>query len=197
MLDCLVALLENAIARYSCTGEIPKPCGSKHPVITPFQIFPTQDGYITLAIGSDAIWKKLCLTLNKPDLARDSRFTSNALRTQNRQVLEVLLTEIFCRRCTQFWLDELGQDDIPCGPISTIDRVMCNPQIHARNMLIAVKNSQLGEVTVPNSPIKLSEMLNESNIYAPDLGEHTQDILTNILGLSEEYIKQLYQEGVL
>jgi len=197
MLDCLVALLENAIARYSCTGEIPQPCGNKHPVITPFQIFPTQDGYITLAIGSDAIWKNLCSTLKKPDLASDSRFKSNALRTENRQALEALLTEIFCQRCTQSWLDDLGQADIPCGPISTIDRVMSNPQLHARNMLIAVRNVLSGEVTVPNSPIELFETLRESHTYAPDLGEHTKEILNDMLGLTEEYIEQLYQEGVL
>ncbi|MBI2194199.1 MAG: CoA transferase [Planctomycetes bacterium] len=197
MLDCQAALLENAVARYAVTGEVPGPLGGRHPAITPFQIFRSRDGYFVLAIGNDATWKKFCLHLGRSDLITDPRFASNPARTENQAALESLLTEVFREKPTGTWLDELGRIGVPCGPIQTVDEVVHHPQIRARGMMVEIEHPDAGPLLMPASPIQLSETPPRAEKPAPRLGEHTQEILGQLLGLEEGEMAELRSAGVI
>jgi CoA:oxalate CoA-transferase len=191
MLDCQIAFLENAFARFFATGEIAKPIGTRHPVHTPFQAFPTKDGFIVLAAAHEQWWQKLCQVLDRPDLLRDDRFKDDKSRTQNHAQLEVLLSEITRGRTTEDWVVTMEQNDIPCGPVNTVAQVASDPHTVARNMIIQVKDSKDRSFRVVNSPIKLSENPIHIERASPDLGEHTDEVLAEILGLSNDQISDL------
>ncbi|MDA0841207.1 MAG: CaiB/BaiF CoA-transferase family protein [Planctomycetota bacterium] len=197
MLDCQAALLENAVARYAVTGEIPQPLGSRHPSITPFQIFKSKDGYLVLAIGNDATWKKFCDHVGRPDLVTDLRFATNPGRTDNQPELELILNGIFQKKNTIDWLDSLESVGIPSGPIQNVEQVIQHPQIQAREMMIEVTHPVAGPTLMPASPIKLSETPARVERPSPGLGEHNESVLRELLGMSEERIAALKKSGVL
>ncbi|MCW5700955.1 MAG: CoA transferase, partial [Rhodospirillales bacterium] len=156
MLDGQVAILENAIARYTATGEIPQPLGARHPSITPFDAFTAADGNIIVAAGNDALFAKLCEVLGRPDLTTNPLFISNALRTDHHAALKDELETELRRRPVSEWLQVLEAAGIPCGPINTVDRVLADPQVLARNMVIQVEDPTAGAVKMSGNPIKLS-----------------------------------------
>jgi CoA:oxalate CoA-transferase len=199
MLDCQVSVLENAIARYHVTGEAPKPIGTRHPVATPFQAFPTADGYIVIALGFGVVdqWTLLCSILETPDLIDDPRFDTGPKRTQNHAALEPLLIDAFRRRTTDEWLALLLEAEIPCGPIQTVDQVVQDPQVQARGMVQYVTQRTAGTIPIANTPIRMSR--NESGIAGPpaDFGEHTAAVLTRLLGLSAAEIADLVERGIV
>lgn len=197
MLDCQVALLENAIARYAVTGESPQPLGSRHPAITPFQVFPSQDGHLVLAIGNDATWQKFCEHINRPEWSTDERFKTNPARTDNHAELEPLLSELFSRKPTETWLEELEEIGIPCGPIQSIEQVVNHPQIQAREMITEIEHPDAGPLLMPSSPVKLSETPSAIEKPAPRLGEHSEEILKDLLGLNDDSIRRLREENVI
>jgi len=142
MLDSQVAILENAIARYSVTGEVPGPIGSRHPSIAPFDAFATQDGFMVLAAGNDELFAKLCETIGAPEWIEDERFRTNEQRTQNADALKALIETALSKRATSEWLEVLQRAQLPCGPLNDIAQLVEDPQVASRNMLV--------------SPIKLS-----------------------------------------
>jgi CoA:oxalate CoA-transferase len=156
MLDCQVAILENAIARYAATGEAPGPLGSRHPSITPFEALATRDGYLIVAAGNDGLFEKLCVVLQRPDLARDERFASNELRTRNQPALKAALEEALGSRDAGAWLAALEQAGVPCSPIQDVGQVLADPQVAARNMLVEAPDPAAGPVRMAGNPIKLS-----------------------------------------
>jgi CoA:oxalate CoA-transferase len=156
MLDCQVAILENAIARYSATGEIPGPIGSRHPSITPFEAFATGDGHLVIACGNDPLFARLCETIGSPGLAADPRFATNALRTENNAALKQELEAALRRRPTADWLGAFEAEGIPCGPIHNIAQVLADPQIAARNMIVTADDPESGPLRMAGNPIKLS-----------------------------------------
>ncbi len=199
MLDCQVALLENAFARYFATGKVPVPMGTRHPVFTPFQAFQTQDDYIVLAMvgGLHDQWPLYCAAIDRVDLIYDERFSTGELRTQHYQELEPILTQAMKTKTTQGWLDELSALGIPCGSINTIDKVAAHPQILARDMIVEVPHPRLGAFKAINSPIKLSRTPAEVARPAPDLGEHSAEVLARFLGLSQREIAELREARVI
>jgi CoA:oxalate CoA-transferase len=156
MLDCQVAILENAIARYQATGDVPEPIGSRHPSITPFDSFASQDGYIVITAGNDALFSKLCSALDRRDLQADPRFASNRDRTQHQEELKTELERTLATRGTGDWLDILGDAGIPCGPINNVAQVLEHPQVRARNMVVDVEVPEFGNLAVAGNPIKFS-----------------------------------------
>lgn len=155
MLDCQVAITENAIVRHFA-GETPGPLGARHPSAAPFDAFPTQDRFIIIAIGSDAGYRRLCAALGRQDLAVDPRFTTNALRLTNQQALkDELSTTLTTRPCAE-WIATLRAAGSPCGPINTIADVVADPQVAARNMIVEVEDPQAGTVRLFGCPIKMS-----------------------------------------
>ena len=197
MLDCQVAILENAMVRYFSTGDIPRPLGRRHPAITPFEVFESADGYVVIAIGNNELWRKFCEHVDRPELIDDERFHTNALRTENHESLFPILAEIMCRRTTNAWVEALEAIGVPCGPVNTVDKVANDPQVLARDMIAEVEHDTTGTVQIPGIPIKLSETPGQIDAPAPNLGEHTSEVLTGLLGLGVEEINQLKQDGVV
>lgn len=197
MLDSLVAVLENAIVRYFTTDAIPQPLGSRHPVITPFEAFESADGYVIIAIGNDTLWSKFCEHTDRIDLISDHRFCTNAKRTVNHSDLFPILSEIMRQKTTDAWIKDLEEIGVPCGPINRIDKVVNHAQIRAREMITEVMHNMTGTVKIPGIPIKLSETPGSVDTPAPNLGEHTTEVLTDVLNITAAEIKQLRIDRVI
>ncbi len=197
MLDCQVAILENAIARYSVTGEVPRPQGNRHPSIVPFEPFETQDGQLMVAAGNDTLWRRLCEVLERPELAEDPRFSTNPLRVTNYADLRPLLAEVFRGQTTAAWQTRLDAAGIPISPINTVADVMEHPQVLAREMLVQLNHPVAGKMTVPGIPVKLSDTPGALRTAAPTLGQHTEEVLSELLGYTAEQIAQLRTEGAI
>ncbi|MGV8146798.1 MAG: CaiB/BaiF CoA transferase family protein [Alkaliphilus sp.] len=196
MLDCQVAILENAIARYTANGEIPEPMGNRHSAIVPFEPFETSDGEIMIAVGNDVIWQKFCIAINKSELADDDKFCTNVLRNENHSIIKSILANEISKKSTKKWQSILDNAGVPNGPINTIDKVVNDPQVIAREMIVEVEHPIAGKVKVPGIPIKLSETPGEITRHAPLLGEHTKEVLREVLGYDENKIKSLFDSGI-
>ena len=182
MLDCQVAILENAIARYCASGEIPGPIGARHPSITPFEAFVTKDGHVIVAAGNDELFKTLYTATGNTELEHDERFETNDLRTQYHVELKEILAPAFAAKSTQQWLDILAPAGIPCGPINNIAEVLDDPQVRARNMVVSVEDAVAGQVRMAGNPIKMSEFDDpDSRTVAPDLDADRAAIIAEIL----------------
>ena len=197
MLDCQVALLENALARYAVSGEVPQPLGSRHPAITPFQFFAVSDGHIVLAAGNDGLWRKLCTALGLLDLIEDSRFADNALRTENHAALEPLLAEVLADKTVAEWCEVLVQAGVPSGPLCDVGEVFNDEQIAAREMIVEIDHPIAGRQAMPNSPLKFSQTPIQLQRPAPLLGQHTEEVLRDMLDLGTDEITGLRADGVI
>lgn len=190
MLDCQVAILENAIARYIVSGIVPQPAGNRHSSIVPFEPFDTKNGEIMVAAGNDVLWVKLCKALGIEKLAYDERFLTNPLRNKNYNELRPIVAKYFMEKTTKEWQDILDDIGVPNGPINTIDKVLKNPQILAREMIVEVEHPRAGKMKMPGIPIKLSETPGTIRTAAPILGQHTQEILKEMLNMNNEEIEK-------
>ncbi len=198
MLDCQLAILENALLRYQVDGVPPQPIGNRHPTITPFQAFQAKDDYFVIGIGNDNLWVKLCNVIGTPELIEDPRFDGNKHRTTNIEILTPILDNIFANKTVAEWCEIFENAGIPHSPINTIDKVMDNPQLKARNMLVEVSSEQTGKVIIAGNPIKMSsipESPTKGDI--PEIGQHNFEIYSKWLGLSEEEILKLKEENVI
>ncbi len=199
MLDCQVSVLENAISRYHVLQETPKPIGTRHPSATPFQAFPTADSYIVVALGFGSVdqWALLCSLLETPELIDDPRFDTGPKRTKNHAEVEPLLEAAFRRKTTEEWMELFLEAEIPCGPIKTIPEVLRDPQVIARGMIQEVTHPRAGTIPIANTPVRLSR--SESGIKGPpaDLGEHTGEVLGQLLGLSAPEVAALAERGIV
>ena len=156
MLDCQIALCENAVARYGATGQAPGPLGGRHPSITPFQTFRTLDGWMVVAAGNDVMFQRFCDILDRADLKDDPRYASNNLRNENQASLEPEIESILVARSTADWLALLDPAGIPASGINDIGTVMAHPQVEPRNMVVEVDDPTAGRLKVAGNPIKLS-----------------------------------------
>jgi len=199
MLDCQVAILENAFIRYFATGELPKPIGSRHPLATPFQAFPTSDGWIVLALswGVENQWELFCATIGRVDLIDDPRFDTPALRTEHHPELEPILNEAMRQKTTSEWLEEFDAIGLPCGPLNNIAQAAEQPQIAARRMLVEVEHPRIGRLKLPDTPVKLSRTPGGIKGPSPALGQDTYEVLSSLLGLSAEEMAELAAAGVI
>ena len=178
MLDCQIAILENAIARYLAKNEIPEPMGSRHPSITPFEAFKTKDSYIIIAAGNEKLFKNLCDVLQISEISTDERFSTNSLRCENVDQLKIILEEKLSLKKTDEWIKEMEQLKIPCGPIFNIKQAVENPQVQERNMIISSFHKKIGEFKSAGNPIKMSTYKDEiTRGDIPDLDEHREKII--------------------
>jgi CoA:oxalate CoA-transferase len=181
MLDCQLAILENAMARLAATGEVPGPLGARHPSITPFDAFATADGHIVLAAGNNKLFERLCQTLGRMDLAGSDLFADNPLRTRHAAVLKDELESVLGSKSTAHWLALLEAAGIPCGPINNMAQVMEDPQISARNMVVTCNDPVAGTVPMPGNPIKISGVADPvSRVPAPELDGDREHILSEL-----------------
>ncbi len=198
MLDCQVALLENALVRYQVDGKPPKPVGNRHPTITPFQAFKAKDDYFVLALGNDNLWKKFCVVMDREDLINDERFLTNDERTKNRKIIIPILEKFFIEKNAVEWMQLFDSKGIPSGPINSMDKVMQNKQLQARNMFVEVDDEIAGKIKIAGNAIKMSSIPeNKTRQTAPKIGEHTTEILAKYMGFDETKLKQLKDDGVI
>ncbi len=167
MLDAQVALLENAIARYVTSGEVPGPIGSRHPSITPFGAFETKRGQVVIAAGNDGLFRKLCDVLGLPGLAGDPRFATNADRCAHEAALRAALEGALARDDADAWLARLEAAELPCAPVQNVAEVLAHPQTLARNMALPIAAPEYAGVLVAGNPVKLSTMRDKQSVKPP------------------------------
>ncbi len=198
MLDCQLSILENALVRYQVDGKAPTPLGTRHPTITPFQAFRGSDGWFVIAVGNDTLWKNFCGAVKRPDLLADARFVTNGDRTKYYADLIPELERMLEARTCDEWLAVLEKAGVPAAPVNTVDKVMKDRQLKARNMFVTVEDEKAGTVTVPGNPIKMESIPETATRQkAPAVGEHTDSILRAVLGLDDDAIESLRTQGAI
>jgi crotonobetainyl-CoA:carnitine CoA-transferase CaiB-like acyl-CoA transferase len=197
LLETQVSTLVNIGSSYLISGKIPKRWGTAHETIVPYQGFETKDKYIIVAVGNDQIWVRFCNILGRPELAEDPRFETNPLRVKNRDECIAILTEILKTRPRDEWLQMLNDHSIPCAPINSMDEVFKDPQVLHRNMLVEVEHPTAGKIKMVGMPVKYSGANVGIRMPPPILGEHTDEILSEVLGYDSKRIENLKSEGVI
>jgi CoA:oxalate CoA-transferase len=179
MLDCQVAMLENAIARYVTTGKIPGPLGARHPSIAPFEAFEVKDGYIVIAAGNDALFERLLQVVDLTDLKNDARFKTNALRCEHVEALKQILEMVLRTQTAAEWLAGMQSAGIPCGPLNNVAEVLDDVQVRARNMVVHLDDPEAGRLAVAGNPVKFSAFADpQSRDPAPGLDADRVEVLT-------------------
>lgn len=197
MLDTHVAWLANQGMNFLSTGENPPRLGNQHPNISPYQEFPTKDGYLILAVGNDPTFERFCKAFGQEHLLADERFATNPKRVANRDLVTQTLTPLMKSRTTTEWVDALEALKIGCGPINTLKDVFADPHVQARNMTLEMEHGSGATVKVIANPVKLSATPPTYRSAPPVLGEHTDAVLTGLLGMSAAEIDTLRAKGVL
>ena len=192
-----MAFLANQAMNYLATGDVPGRLGNAHPNIVPYQTFRTADGDIILACGNDNLFNKFCEVAGCQALARDERFATNAKRVENRADLTALLADIFSNRTTREWIAALDAAGVPNGPINNVKQVFEEPQVVARGMRIEVPHPTAGTVPLVASPMRFSETPLEHKLPPPTLGQHTEEILRDVLGMDPARIAELRRARVI
>jgi len=197
LLDVQVAALANQASNYLIGGEIPQRLGNAHPNIVPYQAFSTADGHIILAVGNQGQFERLCQILGKPDWFKDQRYHSNSARVENRQQLCTQISQLLEKRSSEDWLTAFEQQQIPCGPINTLEQVFNDPQVLARNMLVNIEERRSGELTLAANPINYSRSQINYSVPPPELGSSTESILSNYLEYSAMDIAELRGRSII
>ena len=177
MLDCQLAILESAISRFDVTGDNPRPMGSRHPSIAPFQAFPTKDYYIIIAGGNNALWKKMCKALCIEQYADDPRFRDNMDRVANMRELAEVISDATITKTTAEWMEILNDAGVPAAPINTIADAVMDEQVLARDMVVEVERPGGGKSRFAGNPIKLSDTPPILNKDIPKLGQHNKEVM--------------------
>ncbi|MCY1537276.1 Acetyl-CoA:oxalate CoA-transferase [compost metagenome] len=197
LLDVQVACLANQAMNYLTTGIPPRRLGNAHPNIVPYQDFPTADGDIILTVGNDGQFRKFCEVAGLTALAVDPRFSTNQARVAHRAELIPLIRQATVFKTTAQWLAALEPAGVPCGPINNLQQVFVDPQVRSRGLRIELPHPLSGTVPQVASPIRLSETPVQYRNAPPLLGEHTEQVLRQWLGLSAERVEALREAGVL
>ncbi len=197
LLDVQVACLANQAMNYLTTGTAPKRLGNAHPNIVPYQDFPTADGDFILTVGNDSQFRKFCEVAGLTALADDPRFSSNKARVAHRGELIPLIRQATVFKTTAEWISALEQAGVPCGPINDLAQVFADPQVQARGLRFELPHALAGSVPQVASPIRLSATPIQHRNAPPLLGEHTEQVLQQWLGMSPEQIAGLRAAGVL
>jgi len=197
MLDTHVAWLANQGMNFLATRENPARLGNQHPNIVPYQVFPTRDGHLVLSVGNDATFKRFCDNFDLSHLLADARFATNPARVANRQFVTDTLTQVMQSQTTAWWVEKLEALKIGVGPINTLKQVFDDPHVKARGMEVQMKHSSGEQVTVIANPVRLSATPPDYRIAPPLLGEHTGEVLQDLLGIDNETFAALKAKGVI
>jgi crotonobetainyl-CoA:carnitine CoA-transferase CaiB-like acyl-CoA transferase len=177
LLDSAIAVLPNYVAQYLRTRQPIRPEGGAHPQIVPYQVFATQDGHMIVACISERFWPPLCAAIDRPDLAEMPEYGTNVLRVRNRGPLVALLSDLFATRDSAFWLGRLRAADVPCSEVHPIADVFDDPQVVHNRMTTELTHPEVGAYEVTSNPIRLSRTPPAPDRHAPDIGEHSDEIL--------------------
>lgn len=197
LFETMVAELAFQAGRFFATGIAPKPEGNRHPLIAPYESFACQDGHINIAAGNDNLFQKLCSAIGLPGCEKDPRFQNNGLRVKNREALIAIIeakTKTYRVKDLQKILDDAG---IPNGPIWSLDQTLTSEQIFALEMVKEMDHPTCGKIKVTGVPVKLSKTPGEVILAPPTLGQHTHEVLTQVLGYSDPEIERLKKEGAI
>ncbi len=197
LLDSQVALLSYAATNYFVSGSITNRLGNAHPNIVPYQSFKARDMHFVLAVGNDKQWEIFCKSINKPEWIDDEKYSTNALRVNNRKQLIDQLSKLFATQNAGYWLEIFDKVGLPSGPINELDKVFETEQIKSREMQIELPHSIDNKVTLLNSPIKIPTSPTKTHKAPPTLGEHTEEILKEKIGLDQDTVARLRDEGIL
>lgn len=199
MFDVQLSLLNYHAQYYLASRERPEPVGSAHPNVVPYQAFETRNGYLVVALwGVNHLWPPFCEAIERPDLARDDRFTTNEKRVTHRDLLVPMLEEVLKGRTVEEWMAIFEPRQIPAAPVNNIDQVLSLPQVAARDMLLTLKHAATGSpLTVLGNPVKLASDQEHALLPPPLLGQHTEEILKGWLGLSDAELLALRWEKVI
>jgi len=197
LLDSNAALLANVASNYLISRKPPRRYGNDHPNLVPYGAFRARDRWFVLGVANDKQWASMCQVIGHPELKDDPRFIANSDRLANREALTKILNQAFGARDAEEWLADLEKEGIPCGSINTIPEVFDSPQAEARSLALTVEHSTAGPVRVPGFPYKLSRTPAEVRLPPPLLGEHTEKVLTELLGYSIEEVSFLREQGAV
>jgi crotonobetainyl-CoA:carnitine CoA-transferase CaiB-like acyl-CoA transferase len=177
LLDGQISLLTYQAGIYFATGKAPTRRGNEHPTLCPYETFKAQDGYINIAVCNDKLWKEFCNIVGRTDLVEQNKFKTNSDRVQNRLELVTILEKIICQKPVNEWLVRFEEKGIPAGPILSLDKVLSQPQVMAREMLVETNHPKAGKIKMLGNPVKLSETPCDLTAPPPLLGEHTDEII--------------------
>lgn len=197
LLDVQVAAISHINMNYLVSGVVPKRMGTAHPSIVPYQVFDGSDGKFVLAVGNDGQFRKLCDIMGRPDLPDDPRFATNVARVSNRHELVPLMESILRASSVAHWVGRLLEVGVPCGPINDLRQVFDDPQVKARDVLRHIPHPRAGSMPVLANPARLSMTPPSYDRPPPKLGEHTHDVLSAELGMSDAEIVGLRRDGVI
>lgn len=199
LLDSQVAWLVNEGTNYFLSGELPKRRGNAHPNIVPYQVFHAADGYIILAVGNDAQFRRFCASAGAPELADDPRFVTNRDRIHHRDALVPMVADLIVQETQAYWIDRLEREGVPCGPVNTLAQAFADPQIRHRDMKVSVPypGSAAGAVDLIGNPIKMSATPVTYRRPPPQAGQHTDEVLDELLQLDASEMAALREKGVI
>ena len=197
LLDTQIAVMANISSNYLCTGTAPRRWGNAHPNIVPYQTFPTSDGWMIIAVGNDSQFRQFVKAGGQEQLADDARFADNPARVAHRSILVPLLTEMTKTKTKNEWIATLEKANVPCGPINDLKEVFENEQVVSRHVELQVPHPTAGTMKLVASPMKLSATPVEVRMAPPTLGQHTDEVLRDRLGLSAEAISALRQKQAI
>jgi crotonobetainyl-CoA:carnitine CoA-transferase CaiB-like acyl-CoA transferase len=197
MLEVMAALLTYQGQAYLTTGTTPRRRGNQHPSIVPYEVFEATDGYLTVGVANNSLWDRFCQGIGSPELATDARFDTDAKRVEHRDVLVPLLGDIFRTASVAEWLARLERAGVPAGKIKSVGEALESEHLRARGAIVTVNHPTAGRMRMVGSPIRLHGTPAEAAMPAPLLGEHTDEVLTKLLGYSAEDVAELRAGGVL
>lgn len=199
LLDVQVGWLYNQGLNYLTGGGIPQRLGTAHPNTVPYQVFQTKDGWAIVAANNDGQFKRLCEAAGRPELSTDPRFATNSDRVRNRDELVRIVTDFLCTNTTAHWMEVLETSNVPCSPVNNVAEVFSDPQVLERNMKIAMKHPLSGKGTVDliGCPLKMSATPVQYRLPPPTLGQHTDEVLQDVLGLPATKIEGLRASSII
>lgn len=197
MLDSIVALTSYMGGHYLQTGEVPGPQGSGHQVNVPYQAFKARDRWLVIAIFGERFFKEVCEVIGRPELAADPRFVNAGMRSKNKQAFLDIIEPVLLTRTVDDWMEIMLAKRIPCAPINSLDRILEDPVVKARHMVVDTQHHTYGRGRSPGNPMKVDGIRDGVATPAAMPGEHTHEILKLKLGMTEDEIRALEKEGVV
>jgi crotonobetainyl-CoA:carnitine CoA-transferase CaiB-like acyl-CoA transferase len=197
LFDAQVASISHIAMNYLISGQVPQRMGTASPITCPYQAFECADGHLMIAVGNDSQFKQFVELLGMPELADDPRFILNRLRAQNQKVLIPMVEAVIKTQSVKYWQERLDAMNVPCGPINDLSQVFDDPQLQHRNMLIQMEHSTVGPIPQIANPLKLSETPITYKRPPPVLSEHTDEVLSELLGLDQAAIAGLKEKRII
>jgi len=198
-MDAIFSMLDNWPTVYGLTGQLPQRMGNRHPFTAPYDCFHAKDGWVVIAVGNSQLFRTLVTAMGMAELGRDARFKSPNARLERHDEVNRVVADWVKERTVAEVMQVLGPDgaNVPCAPVMTLDRLVADPHVRARQMVVDLPHDKLGKVPVTGVPFKLSESPGSIEHLGPELGEHNDEIYRGLLGLSASEMDQLRSDGVI